>query len=279
MVRVDLFIFACQAGRCELRPEDRVPEPNMTQPVHPRIDHDRRRVFTALLPSAIAVAIMWVVLGFDLVYRLDLARFGVFPRTLLGLRGIALAPFLHGSVDHLMSNSVPLLILGWFTVYFYPKVSGRVVLVSWIATGLWVWAMGRESHHIGASGIVYALAGFVFFSGLIRRRIALMAVSLIVVFLYGSMWWGILPIQQGVSWESHLFGGLVGSVMAWFYRKVPPAHVPPPREDEPDEEDEEATIPGSDPGDEQASPPASRDQGPPDPMYDPSRTSSTYPWE
>ena len=243
------------------------------------IDHDRRRLFTVLLPPALVVALMWVVLGFDQVYQLDLARFGILPRTLIGLRGVVLAPFLHGGVDHLLSNSVPLLVLGWLTVYFYPKASGRVVLVSWIATGLWVWAVGRESHHIGASGVVYALAGFVFFSGVIRRRIALMAVSLIVVFLYGSMWWGVLPIQPGVSWESHLFGGVVGSFMAWYYRRVPPAHVPPPSiyEDEPEEED--PSMPGTDPGDEQVHPPTVPDQGPPDPMYDPSRTSSTYPWE
>jgi membrane associated rhomboid family serine protease len=191
------------------------------------VDHDRRRLLTALLPPAMAVALMWIVLGFDLVYHLGLSRFGILPRTLEGLRGILFAPFLHGGVDHLLSNSMPLLVLGWFTVYFYPKASGKVVLVSWLATGLWVWVFGRESHHIGASGVVYALAGFVFFSGLFRRRIALMAVSLIVVFLYGSMWWGILPIQPGVSWESHLFGGIVGSIMAWFYRKVPPSRTRP----------------------------------------------------
>ncbi|MBK8580360.1 MAG: rhomboid family intramembrane serine protease [Flavobacteriales bacterium] len=245
------------------------------------VDHDRRRLLTALLPPAMAVALMWIVLGFDLVYHLGLSRFGILPRTLEGLRGILFAPFLHGGVDHLLSNSMPLLVLGWFTVYFYPKASGKVVLVSWLATGLWVWVFGRDSHHIGASGVVYALAGFVFFSGLFRRRIALMAVSLIVVFLYGSMWWGILPIQPGVSWESHLFGGIVGSIMAWFYRKVPPAHVPPPRvyDDEEEEDGEVELAAFNDPGDEQ---PLTPDLGPqerPDPMYDPSRTSSTYPWE
>lgn len=249
----------------------------MNPPFPPSVDHDRRRIFTALLLPAIAVAILWVILGFDRVYQLDLARFGVFPRSLTGLRGILFAPMLHGSVDHLMSNSVPLLILGWFTVYFYPKASGRVVLVSWLATGLWVWVFGRESHHIGASGIVYALVGFVFFSGLIRRRIALMAVSLIVVFLYGSMWWGALPIQEGVSWESHLFGGVVGVVLAWFYRKVPTAHVPPPRVYGPDEDDEKIPF-VSDP-DNLLTPPPDPPEQKPDPLYDPSRTSSTYPWE
>lgn len=107
-----------------------------------------------------------------------------------------------------------------------------------------------------------------------------MAVSLIVVFLYGSMWWGVLPLEPGVSWESHLFGGIVGTLMAWWYREVPPAHVPaPPIEmDEPEEEDELNMLTGHDPGDER--PTTDTDPEPPRPsMYDPSRTSSTYPWE
>jgi hypothetical protein len=100
-----------------------------------------------------------------------------------------------------------------------------------------VWSTARDSYHIGASGIIYGMAAFLFISGLLRRRIALMGVSLIVVFLYGSMVWGVLPIQPRISWESHLFGAVAGVVVAWFYRHVPPAHVPPPivLEDDPEE--------------------------------------------
>lgn len=230
-----------------------------------------------MVVPATLVVVMWIVLGFDEVYGLNLADYGIFPRTLVGLRGILLAPLIHGGVEHLFSNSVPLLILGWFTIYFYPKASGRVFMLGWIATNCGVWLIGRESFHIGASGLVYALASFSFFSGLFRRRIALMAVSLIVVFLYGSMWWGVLPLQPGVSWESHLCGGIVGMVLAWYYRKVPPAHVAPPRPVEPDEEegDDGAAITGGDPGDEYMPPPV-----PPAPddgsLYDPQRTSSTW---
>ena len=245
------------------------------------IDHDRRRLLTALWPPALVLAFMWVVLAFDMVYHLGLARFGILPRTLIGLRGIVFSPFIHGGINHLISNSAPLLVLGWLTVYFYPKATGRVVLVSWFVTGLWVWAMGRESYHIGASGMVYSLAGFLFFSGLFRRRIALMAVSLIVVFLYGSMVWGVLPLEPGVSWESHLFGGLVGILMAWWYRAVPPAHVPPPiDEEEVDEEEVEPTAMVDHPlDDDQTVLPDPRPELPPDPMYDPSRTNSTWPLE
>lgn len=240
----------------------------------PPVDHDGRRLLTAAFMPVLAVAFLWVVLAFNEVYHLHLSRFGIYPRTTGGLRGILLAPLIHGGVDHLFNNSIPLLILGWLTVYFYPKASGRVLWVSWLTTGLWVWVMGRESYHIGASGIVYALAAFIFFSGVIRRRIALMAVSLIVVFLYGSLWWGVLPIQTGVSWESHLAGGIVGTLMAWYYRKLPPAHVPPPRVYEEEEVEEEA-MPGSDPGDEHVPQPDLPPISPPS-FYDPARTSGTW---
>jgi hypothetical protein len=106
-----------------------------------------------------------------------------------------------------------------------------------------------------------------------------MAVSLIVVFLYGSMVWGVLPLEPGVSWESHLFGGLVGILMAWWYRAVPPAHVPPPPIYVEEPEDDRDAWSGGDPGDEQPARPRDRPELPTDPMYDPSRTSSTWPWE
>jgi membrane associated rhomboid family serine protease len=240
------------------------------------VDHGRRRLCTALWPPALVVLLLWIILGFDQVFHLDLARLGIRPRTWEGLRGIVFAPLLHGGVDHLLSNSAPLLVLGWLTVYFYPKASGRVVLGGWMATGLWVWAMGRPSLHIGASGVVYALAGFTFFSGLFRRRIALMAVSLIVVFLYGSMWWGMLPLEPGVSWESHLVGGLVGGFLAWHYRNVAPAHVPPAAPVEQDDEADGTNLPWDDPGDAHVPSPDPSGSLPPDPMYDPSRTDSTW---
>lgn len=221
----------------------------------PLPDHGRRRLVTAVLPPALWVAVIWIVFAFDRVFSLDLYRYGVLPRQFDGLWGILISPFVHGSWDHLMSNSAPILVLGWLLVYFYPRAAWRVLLACWAMGGLWVWTTARDSYHIGASGIIYGLAAFLFFSGVFRKRVALMAVSLIVVFLYGSMVWGILPLQVAVSWESHLFGAIAGVLMAWFYRKVPPAHVPPPvvLEDEPDEEEPGALIDG-DPGDEGSGP-------------------------
>jgi membrane associated rhomboid family serine protease len=247
----------------------------------PVVDHGRRRLFTALIPPLLAVGLMWTVFAFDRVFDLDLFRFGVLPRSLRGLFGILVSPFVHGGLDHLMNNSAPILVLGWLLVYFYPMASWRVLVASWAISGLWVWVVARDSYHIGASGIVYGLAAFLFFSGIVRRQIALMTVSLIVVFLYGSMWWGVLPLVPGVSWESHLCGGVAGAVMAWFYRKVPPAHVPPPivLEDGPDDAD---PLPGNGEGDEvdEAEQRWKRELAQRTPQgYDPARTSSTFPWE
>lgn len=250
-----------------------------TPPIVEPVDHDQRRLFTAILPPLTGVGLMWLVFAVEHLFELELARFGIHPRVGSGLLGVVSAPFIHGGLEHLVNNSTALLVLGWLLVYFYPRAAWRVVLASAVLGGAWVWLAGRTSYHIGASGVVYGMAAFLFFSGLVRRQVALMTVSLIVVFLYGSMWWGVLPLVPGVSWESHLFGGVVGAVMAWVYRKVPPAHVPPPieLEDDPDEEELpplDDDLDGDSP--RPVMPPPSADPLPGPWPYDPGRTSGTW---
>lgn len=232
-----------------------------------------------MIPPALAVGLLALVFLFDRVFTLDLYRFGVYPRALSGLWGILVSPFVHGDLEHLVNNASAALVLGWLLVYFHPRVAWAVVAGSWAVSGLWVWVAARESHHIGASGIIYGIAAFLFFTGLVRRQVALMTVSLIVVFLYGSMWWGVLPLVPGMSWESHLFGGIAGAVMAFLYRKVPPAHVPPPHvlEDDPDEGDDEAPPEGDEVSDAEMRWKRGMAQRTPE-GYDPSRTSDTFPW-
>ena len=232
-----------------------------------------------MIPPALAVGLMALVFLFDRVFTLDLYRFGVYQRALSGLWGILVSPFVHGDLEHLVNNASAALVLGWLLVYFHPRVAWAVVAGSWAVSGLWVWVAARESHHIGASGIIYGIAAFLFFTGLVRRQVALMTVSLIVVFLYGSMWWGVLPLVPGMSWESHLFGGIAGAVMAFLYRKVPPAHVPPPHvlEDDPDEGDDEAPPEGDEVSDAEMRWKRGMAQRTPE-GYDPSRTSDTFPW-
>ena len=176
----------------------------------------------SILVPTLLVGLMWAV--FLLEWKGDYQWYflGIYPRETEGLLGIFTAPFVHGDWNHLINNSIPMLILGASVIYFYKEVAWKILLYSFLITGVWVWVGARPSWHIGASGVVYALASFLFTSGLIRRNKHLLTVSLIVVFLYGSMIWGVLPIKHNVSWESHLFGGIAGVVLAYFFRKEGP---------------------------------------------------------
>lgn len=204
-------------------------------------DVPRKRMARAAILPALVVLVLWVVHLLNVGLELGLHRWGVLPRDPSGLFGILFSPFIHGDFEHLFNNSVPLFLLGWSLIYFYPRKAGNVVLVVWLVSGIWVWISARGNYHIGASGVVYGLAAFLFFSGMLRRQRTLMALSLLVVFLYGSMVWGVLPIVPRISWESHLWGGLAGGLMAYLYRKVTPAVQDPPRFefDDDDDDDEE----------------------------------------
>lgn len=169
------------------------------------------------------VLLMWLVYWLDDRYFLDLHEYGILPRHFSGLRGILFSPLLHGSLSHLAANSLPVLVLGSALYYFYPKVANKIILYSWIFGGLLVWIFARENYHIGASGIIYSFAGFVFLSGILRWQVNLLALSFLIAFLYGSLFWGILPYDETISWEGHLMGGLVGFALAVVYRKLGPA--------------------------------------------------------
>lgn len=188
------------------------------------------------------ILLIWVVFWLDQRFMLDLYRFGIFPRHIEGLLGVFTTPLLHGSLAHLTNNSLPILALGAGLYYFYPKIATKVIIISWVSSGLAVWLIGRESFHIGASGVIYALAGFIFLSGLLRRQPNLLALSLLVVFLYGGMVWGLFPIEETVSWEAHLTGAFSGFALAVNYRRF----GPPKKKyswDFEEEEDNEVVLP------------------------------------
>lgn len=203
----------------------------------------------------LGVMLLWLLFLFDRSFDLDYAAFGVLPRNAVGLRGVLFGPLVHGDAKHVFDNSVALLVLGWCLVYFYPSVAGRVVIWSWLVSGLMVWLTARPNFHIGASGVVYGLASFLFFSGILRRHRSVMAISMLVVFLYGSLVWGLLPIVEHISWESHLWGGVAGAALAWIHRKVEPAHMPRPivlddDEDGITDDAQRGIVHDTDPGDE-----------------------------
>lgn len=165
---------------------------------------------------------LWIVFGLDALLSVDLRSFGLRPRTLEGLIGVITYPLLHADWKHITDNSITafVLLLGLFS--FYGRVGWAVVGWSWIMSGMWIWIAARGGNHIGFSGVIYALAAFIFFSGVVRRHYRLMSLSLVVVFLYGSMIWGVLPIQPGISWEGHLFGAIAGIILAYYYRNQGP---------------------------------------------------------
>jgi membrane associated rhomboid family serine protease len=191
---------------------------------HPTIQKKRFRL--SVFVSLMLVVLMWAVHLLNISMDMDMNRFGVHPRDATGLWGILLSPLLHGDWQHLIANSMSFIVLATGLFYFYPKIGYRIFAISWITVGILVWIMARPSYHIGASGVIYAMAGFLFLSGIIRKDFRLMAVSLIIVFMYGSMIWGIFPGKPGISWEGHFAGLFIGFLLAWFYRKQgPKKHV------------------------------------------------------
>jgi membrane associated rhomboid family serine protease len=153
---------------------------------------------------------------------------GVLPRNLSGLKGIALAPLIHGDASHYFGNAIPFFVLSTLILYFYQQFYFRILLIIWFLDGAGVWLIGREVYHIGASGVVYGLAFFTFFSGVLKKNRSLLAVALLVLFLYGSIIWGILPLENGVSWEAHLVGFMTGTFLAVYYRNSGPKDDPLP---------------------------------------------------
>lgn len=165
------------------------------------------------------VVLIWFIYWFEIQYSFNFNKFGVFPRTLNGFKGVFLMHFIHSDVNHLFSNTVPLFVLLSSLFYFYRDISWKVLCLGGVITGFLTWCIARESYHIGASGIVYLLFSFVFFSGIIRKHFRLVALSLIIIFLYGSMIWYVFPIKEGMSWEGHLSGFIIGVILAILYRK------------------------------------------------------------
>lgn len=178
----------------------------------------KHSVVSALRVPLILVGIMWGMHMLNLLFDLNLVKYGIYPRRLDGMKGILFSPFIHSTRDfgHIINNTTPILILGWTLFYFYRKIAWGVLLASWLLGGLFVWIAARDSYHVGMSGIIYSLAFYLFFSGVFRKDVRLLSISLFVVFLYGSMIWGIFPLDASISFESHLLGGVVGLVLAFF---------------------------------------------------------------
>ena len=167
------------------------------------------------------VFIMWCVFSLELFYGIDLGWLGIKPRTLSGLLGIFTAPMIHGSLAHLISNTVPLLFLGSVLFFFYESVAGIVFFRCYIITNILVWLFSpRVSYHIGASGLIYGLSSFLIVYGLLRRDFISLLVSIGILLVYGGIFYGVLPTDPGISWESHLAGATVGIITAFNLKDI-----------------------------------------------------------
>lgn len=221
----------------------------------PRYAFERKRIWLALLPALLFVSLIGLCF---LVQQAPFpawpsSRLGILPGEVSGLKGILFSPFLHTSLSHLWSNMLSLLILLWLLFYFYRDIAYSTLPYLWLLSGLVTWIIGRDSYHVGASGLVFAILFFLFFSGILRRYVPLIAVSLIVAFIYGGTLWSMFPVTElvdsSISWEGHLSGAISGLVIALLLRRHGPQKPEVTWEEEedevlPDESDENgASIP------------------------------------
>ena len=202
-------------------------------------EFEKELFFHAILKSVIIVSVLWIAFLINDIFGLQWNEYGLHPRDVKGLSGIFTMPFLHGDASHLFSNSIPLLVLLFSIFYFFYKKAALILMMTWFMAGVLTWVIGTEGVHVGASGILYALAFFLVTISILKQETKLMAYSLIIIFLYGSIVWGFFPQlfpDKHISWEGHLAGAITGIVLAFFYRKEGPVKKVY-FEDEQDEED------------------------------------------
>ncbi len=179
-------------------------------------------MFKNLVVAATLVGAMWLIFFVGQLFPNNtFESFGILPRCKEGLWGIICSPFIHGSFQHISSNSIPLLVLTFILMCVYPNLSFKVWTLSALVGGLLTWCFAREAYHIGASGVIFALATFILASGIFRKSFFSLIVAIVVFIIYGGILYGVLPQEKGISWEGHLFGAIAGVLLAWVYRHHP----------------------------------------------------------
>ncbi|SHN07486.1 rhomboid family intramembrane serine protease [Flavobacterium xinjiangense] len=169
------------------------------------------------------VLFLWFVFWLEVRFDFDFVENGIYPREFIGLQGVIFSPFIHGDIEHLYNNSIPLLILLAALQFFYASHSVKVIGFGILLSGIITWVIGRGSYHIGASGLIYVLVSFIFFKGIQTRYYRLVALSLAVIVVYGGLVWYVFPspeVSGGkvISWEGHLAGLITGLVLSLFYK-------------------------------------------------------------
>ncbi len=186
------------------------------------MNEEKKKILTSIIVPIGFIFLLWIIQLTQVIFNFNFISFGLYPRKISGLIGIVTAPLIHAGFGHLFSNTLPILFLGAGILYFYPNSAIKVFLLVYFIPGIFVWLFARSAYHIGASGLIYGFVSFLFFSGLIRRDTRSIALALIVTFLYGSIIWGVIPQNTGISWEYHLFGSLIGISCAFIFKKSDP---------------------------------------------------------
>jgi membrane associated rhomboid family serine protease len=212
--------------------------------MHRDLKTERKRM---LYSAAFPLFMLFLMFTVRLIESLEGANWyflGVKPLSLQGLPGIITAPFIHADWGHFGANAGPFFVLGSVLFYVYRDIAFKVFIWIYLLAGIWLWFGARDAWHVGASGLVYGMAAFLFLSGIIRNYVPLIAVSLLVIFLYGGLFWGLFPVAWLVeySWEAHLWGALAGIVVAVVFRKEGPQKPPPARDDENEAEEGDDRI-------------------------------------
>ncbi len=200
--------------------------------------NNKLRLKYSLIFPTFFIILIWIIHIVQNTGNYQFYRWGIYPLHISGLKGIIFSPLIHKDYLHLISNTIPLFVLSWGIFYFYRTLAYKVFFLSYLFSGIWAWFGGRETYHIGASGLVYAFTAFVFFSGILRKRTELMALALVVVFLYGDLIWGIFPLTKDslISYETHFLGALAGIILAFIYRYDGPQKKEENWEDEEDDD-------------------------------------------
>ncbi|WP_452597361.1 rhomboid family intramembrane serine protease [Pontimicrobium sp. MEBiC01747] len=193
-----------------------------------------------ILYPLLFVLLIWTVFIFEVRFGYRFNKYGIYPQTVKGLRGIIFSPFIHSGLKHLYSNTIPLFVLSSALFYFYRNIAWKIIIYGILLSGFFTWLIGRPSYHIGASGLIYVLFSFNFFKGIFAKHYRLIALSLLVIFIYGSMFVYALPIDEKISWEGHTGGLIAGLLFALFFRKeiAKPKKYVWEREDYKEEDDE-----------------------------------------
>jgi membrane associated rhomboid family serine protease len=181
-------------------------------------NHFKFSLSVLVLPMLFVLS-MWSVFWFEVKFHHDWSYFGIYPRTLEGLRGVLISPFLHGNAEHLYNNSIPIFILLAALRYFYREISLPIIGYGILFSGLLTWVIGRDSYHIGASSLIYVLVSFMLFKGILTKYYRLVALSFLVILIYGSLIWYVFPhVDEQISWEGHISGLLTGFGFALYFK-------------------------------------------------------------